>query len=195
LPQTQLQLVYDHEIRIFKNPHCFPRAFFVPHARLAATPQQAYQLVGSFASDDFRRTVVLEAGQDQAAGCSDSPQVADTAAAVALTHRGANTVAVTVTCSTPGFLVISNNYHPGWKADVDGKATRVMHANYIMQAVALPAGKHEVRFTFRPTLIIAGLAFTGSSWCIIIAVLFIGLLQRQGLSFRLPLRPDRESRR
>ncbi len=54
--------------------------------------------------------------------------------------------------STPeaAFLVISEAFYPGWKAAIDGKPTEIYRANFAFRAVAIPAGRHTVTFSYRP---------------------------------------------
>lgn len=49
-----------------------------------------------------------------------------------------------------GIIVFSEIYYPGWTATVDGKETEVMRVNYILRAIRIPAGRHEVTLTFDP---------------------------------------------
>ena len=49
----------------------------------------------------------------------------------------------------PGFLVISENWHPGWRVWVGGSERTLHRANYTLGAVAIPeAGSHEVRMRY-----------------------------------------------
>jgi uncharacterized membrane protein YfhO len=47
-------------------------------------------------------------------------------------------------------LVLSDAYYPGWQATVDGAATAVYPTNAYFRGLLLPAGEHEVVFTFAP---------------------------------------------
>ena len=47
-------------------------------------------------------------------------------------------------------LVVSDTFFPGWKVLVDGKAERVLRANYQFRAVAVPPGAHRVEFVYDP---------------------------------------------
>ena len=44
-------------------------------------------------------------------------------------------------------LVVSENFYPGWKATVDGKAAKVDRADYVLIGVELPAGATNVDLT------------------------------------------------
>ena len=52
-----------------------------------------------------------------------------------------------------GVLVFSEIYYPGWKATVDGKTVELGRVNYILRALQLKPGKHEVVLDFHPSSI------------------------------------------
>jgi hypothetical protein len=60
----------------------------------------------------------------------------------------------------PAFLVISETYYPGWKADIDGAATKIYRANYAFRALAIPAGSHRVRIYYSPLSFKIGIAIS-----------------------------------
>ena len=45
-------------------------------------------------------------------------------------------------------LFISNSYHKGWRAYLDGEDTSIIRANYGFMAVVVPRGQHKVEFRF-----------------------------------------------
>jgi hypothetical protein len=59
---------------------------------------------------------------------------------------------VTLRTDSPreGFVVLSDTFHPGWTAAVDGKPARILRAHEAMRAVEVPSGRHEVQFRYRP---------------------------------------------
>jgi hypothetical protein len=54
-----------------------------------------------------------------------------------------------VTADREGFMVVAGNYHPYWKAYVNGKETKVYKAFGTLRAVQIPAGNSEVRMEYR----------------------------------------------
>ncbi len=49
-----------------------------------------------------------------------------------------------------GWTVFSEVVYPGWKVWVDGKRTALLTANHVFRTVYVPAGEHEVRFSYEP---------------------------------------------
>ena len=61
-----------------------------------------------------------------------------------------NRVVVEATLEADGYLYLADPAYPGWRVEVDGRPGRWFIANVCCRAVALPAGRHRVVFTFRP---------------------------------------------
>ena len=63
----------------------------------------------------------------------------------------ANTeVTVETDSATPALLVLTDVWHPWWRAEVDGASAEILRADVLFRAVAVPTGHHIVRVTFHP---------------------------------------------
>ncbi|MEP6973676.1 MAG: YfhO family protein [Actinomycetota bacterium] len=77
-------------------------------------------------------------------------------------------VRITVDTNAPALVVVRNSYDPGWSATVDGRPTAVLATDYLVQSVAVPAGHHEVRLTYRDTAVARGAAAGALVWFILL---------------------------
>ena len=127
---------------IYENPDAFPRVLFATEARAADFTRLLAD--GVWPAADLRTTVLLE-----------HPPVADASlsrrsgTARILTYRNTE-VAVEADSPDGGFLVLNDLWHPWWLAEVDDRPAEMLRANVLFRAVAVPPGRHSVRFTFRP---------------------------------------------
>lgn len=70
--------------------------------------------------------------------------------------------------------VFSEIYYPkGWDVTVDGQAQDHFRADYVLRAMVIPAGKHEIVFTFKPKMFEVGKKIDLASSLLIIFA-FIG---------------------
>lgn len=69
---------------------------------------------------------------------------------VKLTSYEANEAKYEVESAQGGLVVFSEVYYPGWAATIDGQPAEVGRANYVLRALNVPSGKHEVVLTFKP---------------------------------------------
>ena len=92
-----------------------------------------------------------------------------------------------VTTTGPALLVVSENWFPGWVAEVDGEATEVRRANLTLQALEIPsAGTHTVTLRFTAPTVRSALRL--SIVASVITVLLFALSYVRGLPAWLPLR-------
>ena len=82
-----------------------------------------------------------------------------------------NKVTIETNSDAPKLLFLSDNYYPGWKATVDGAETLILKADYTFRAISVPAGKHQVIFTYDPLSFKLGIIiciFSLLSWLVIL---------------------------
>jgi hypothetical protein len=49
-----------------------------------------------------------------------------------------------------GWVVLNDPWHRWWFAEIDGRPAEMLRANVLFRAVAVPSGRHTIRFRFRP---------------------------------------------
>jgi hypothetical protein len=122
---------------------------------------------------DLRTTAVLD--KEFASYVEDFTPGRDSTAIVHLTKYTPRYLDYEYTAGRPGTIVFSEIYYPyGWKATVDGKPVDIYRVNYMLRAINVPAGTHNIHMEFDPDSVKKG--DTIAMVCIIIMysiILFI----------------------
>lgn len=81
----------------------------------------------------------------------------------------------------PGFLVIADTYHPGWRAWVDGVESPIFPANLMFRAVHVAPGRHIVELRYAPRSFALGVALFAIA-AVLCAAALVAPLGRAALS-------------
>ena len=125
-------------------------------------------------SFDLRRKIILEEDVPDKIKSKLKNVKEDDLSHAKITKYDVNRVEIVADMKSPGFLVLSDTYYPGWKAYVNGKQKKIFIADYTLRAVFLDKGRHIVEFVYEPLL------FKLGSWISILTFIFIiGVLSRK----------------
>jgi len=149
---------------IFRNREALPRAYAVSGARWARTRIEAKSML--LETDLSRQAVLFGSGQDQAGSLL---------APARILKFGDQQAELAVELEHPGYLVLSDSYFPGWQARVNGQPARILRANYLVRAVAVPACSSRIVFLYRPW------AFRIGLWASLVSAIFflVGFFYRR----------------
>ena len=102
----------------------------------------------------------------------------DSTAVIELKNYQPNQLEFKTQSKTPQLAVFSEIYYPkGWKMLLDGKEVPYIKANYLLRAVFVPAGNHEVRMVFEPEVIEKGKIISMSAFGIFLLLSVGGFLK------------------
>ena len=87
------------------------------------------------------------------------------------------TMEVRTSSGSESFLVTSDTWYPGWQATIDGVPASILRANYALRGVRVPAGRHLVKFEYRPKMFYAGGVVSGVSLLALLGILALSLRQ------------------
>ncbi|MDI6783511.1 MAG: YfhO family protein, partial [bacterium] len=99
-------------------------------------------------------------------------------ATVEITLYTANRINLKVQSPEPGYLVLSEIYYPGWKANLDGKQVQVGIVGSLLRSLPIPAGDHPVDFIFSPFSFWLGLIITTITWLGLVVILLYSLRKK-----------------
>ncbi len=162
----------DTGLYVLRNTTALPRAYLVPTFRVMPAEDVLATIRGAALSPS--QEVLLEQAPAEWTGQAAPDPTPFGADQVVIEQLSSDDVAVTTRADRPAILVFSDSDYPGWQVTVDGEAAQLLRANYLFKAVAVPAGTHAVRFTFRSDSFRNGAAITGVAVAllVILGVLF-----------------------
>ena len=148
-------------VHIYRNERRLQRAFFVSSVRAVASEQE---MLDEVLRRDLRAEAVVLGGTGHVSAASPTDRID--------VRRVGGGVVELITHSTKRrFLVISEVWHPGWRATIDGVPATLHRADIALQGLWLDPGTHAVAVRFWPPGLSAGLTVTGGS----VGVLLISL--------------------
>ena len=126
------------------NPYAYGNAWFVDRVDYVDNATQELAQVGKI---DLRHEAVADSKFKEMIG---ENAVVDDSALVTLTAYEPNQLTYDVSSQKGGVVVFSEVYYPGWTATVDGESTEVGRVDYVLRAINVKPGKHQVVLTFKP---------------------------------------------
>lgn len=160
-----------------RNPGALGNAWYVTSLKNAATPNDECTALGEV---DLSETIVV--GDDfkqYVAGFKPASE----GSTIKLTSYAPDVLTYRSQSSADGTVVFSEIFYPyGWKAYIDGKPTEIFRANYLLRAMNIPAGQHEIRMEFRPDSIRKGttisIIFIVIMYATVLGVIAVPLIKR-----------------
>jgi hypothetical protein len=145
-PGEWVQPVYaGSDGMVYEVAMAMPPAWGVGEAEVVATREDALERI---AGDEFAPAEMVVFAEEDAPGVKASATRGAFKAEV--TEAGDDRLTVETAFGVDGWLVLSQRYDDGWRAEVDGDDTDVLRGNNDLQVLRVPAGEHEVTLEFRP---------------------------------------------
>jgi hypothetical protein len=126
---------------VYENAEAFPRVLFATEARQADFARLLAD--GVWPQGDLRNAVLIE----HPPASRSTPR---RPGKVRIARYANAEVRIEADSPDGGWVVLNDLWHPWWFAEVDGKPADMLRANVLFRAVAVPPGRHIVRFQFRP---------------------------------------------
>ena len=127
-----------------QNPYTYGNAWFVDKLQYAANANEEIAAVGQV---NLRHEAVADAKFKTQLGEAVEQ---DSVSIVTIKTYEPNELTYEVNSGKGGVVVFSEIYYPGWTATIDGQPAELGRVNYILRALNVKPGKHEVVLTFKP---------------------------------------------
>jgi len=130
-----------------ENPYTYGNAWLVDKITYVDNANQELDMMGKI---DLRHEAVADAKFKSQLG---EAVAQDTLSVVRIKSYEPNQVSYEVESDKGGVIVFSEIYYPGWTATVDGVEQELGRVDYVLRALQVKPGKHEVVLSFFPKTI------------------------------------------
>ena len=131
--------------QVLRNPEAYGNAWFVEHVDYVATPDEEMAMLSRI---DPRVTAVADRKYESVLGKSVAGSPTDT---IVETTYAPNRLTYRAHSVNGGVAVFSEVFFPwGWTATIDGKPVELGRVDYVLRAMRVPAGDHEIVMSFDP---------------------------------------------
>lgn len=140
-PENIYKLVWQKEKwQVYENIQALPRFFLTSQYLVEDNERKIIEKIFDQSFD--LKTVILEENLPL--------PLKDVASEAKLVRYRPNEIEMVINTQGNQLLFLSDNYYPGWQAQVDGQKTKIYRAHYSFRAIVVPKGKHQVKFFYQP---------------------------------------------
>ena len=158
-----------------QNPYTYGNAWLVDEVRYV---DNANQEIDALSAMNLRHIAVADKAFSDVLG---QARRQDSVSVVKLTAYEPNQLNYDVETAMGGVVVFSEIYYPGWTATIDGKPAELGRVDYVLRALQVPAGKHQVELSFKPRSVevTETVAYVSLALLIILVLVVLGLALRK----------------
>jgi hypothetical protein len=104
---------------------------------------------------------------------------------VVIDNYSPNRIELTSISQTAAYLVLSEIFYPGWSAYIDAEKVQILRADYLIRAIPIPSGSHNIVFKFEPISFISGFVITFFVFPLSLIIIFLIKKNRSYLKKKL----------
>jgi hypothetical protein len=164
-------IIFNPDADPIVNKYAIGNAWFVDSCRVVPVADEE---VRSIKNLTIKTTAVLDKSQEK---FIPRKSYIPSGSAIKLKSYAPNKLVYEANCLSEQLAVFSEIYYPeGWVARIDGKESPHFRADYILRAMVVPGGKHEIVFEFKPQVYKTGNMVSLASSILLVLIFVAGLL-------------------
>ena len=148
-----------------ENPYTYGNAWFVDKVNYVDNANEELDMTGHLS---LRHEAVADKKFREQLGDGVAQ---DTLSVVNIKAYEPNQLTYEVNSDKGGVIVFSEIYYPGWTATVDGEEQELGRVNYVLRALRVKPGKHEVVLSFFPKSIDRTETIAWSAYVVLLLIL------------------------
>lgn len=151
---------------LVKNDSSLPKVYFVDNIDVISSKEQILERLFSSSFNPSTAAIV-----EEKIHATEFPKNGEKQAVIERYEE--NNIQIKTRLTNNSFLVVSDNYYPGWKATIDGKETRILRTNYSFRGIIVPAGIHRIDLFYQPNSFFIGVVISFLSLLVYLGVIFM----------------------
>jgi hypothetical protein len=173
----------ENGVLTYENERCLPRFRLVNKVRKLAD----WQISSVIRSGHFSDGSVFSPADTALVDSIPSQEWAVGKSSVRAETVQDESIELSVDSENPIYLVIADQFYPGWHAYVDGDRQEIVRTNYVQRGLSLEKGAHKVRLVYEPESFRIGswisIVSLSISLLLLLIILFIMVKRRQRVLF------------
>lgn len=165
-----------------ENPYRYGNAWFVDHVQWV---NNADEEILSLKSTDLKHVAIVD--RNFSDRITQEVFDIDSTASIVNTLCKPNRLQYKFNASCEQLVVFSEVFYEkgGWDVTIDGQPAKHFRADYILRAMIVPAGSHDIEFTYTPHARLLGCKISNITSAICIIIMLLGIV--------LALKPKRKA--
>ncbi len=151
-------------VNAIENPNNLGLAWFAEKLIHEENPDSVYMNLLKF---NLRETAIIENFNIENISYSNEKRISQ----ISLLKNNPHEKIYSIESNKPGFVVFSEMFYPGWKAEINDEKSKIYRVDFILRGLIIPKGNNKIKFYFEPTKI-----KYGSFLQIISIIALIGLI-------------------
>jgi hypothetical protein len=162
--------LHDPQLYVYASATAQPRARWV--SRIEVIPDPGALLARlAYGSDDLTDVAFVETPLPSGFAGAEGPHKSPT---IDFVRDDPEHIVLDVDAPARGFLLLADQYAPGWLARVGGAPAAIHRANYAFRLLEVPAGRSRVEFRYRPRSVVLGAIISAATLAALAVVLVTG---------------------
>ena len=153
LKNEDFTLIRSGKVKLYENLRALPRAYSVQDVTVVKDDAEALTILGT-GGFDARRSMLITRGEydkvsnniNKVKGLSPDKYKGETK----ILKYSLNNVEIETSGNDSSFLVLADNFYPGWKVYVNDSEKTIVRVNHNLRGVVIPQGKNRVTFRYSP---------------------------------------------
>lgn len=178
LRDEDFKLIRGGKVKIYENLGVLPRAYLVPKAIMLKNDEEVLKTIQEV-NFNPKKSILITQGEYKKAQNDfikneKNLPIESFRGKVKILKYSANCVEIITDGNDSSFLVLVDNYYPGWRVYVNGSEKNIIRVNYNLRGVVVPRGESKVQFIFNPMSFRIGAAI---SLLTLFSIVFVFLIR------------------